>query len=208
MYQKTEKLDEKRKEMKISKMQLDEWLRLQVDKEEDREVMMKYTHEDEEKIKSLSLQLEKTNLQVMKLKTVMDSEVTHTQIAQLELTQSTDQFRKIHEERQELLAQWSSVLSKVQKKEDVIMESQETLLATQEVIRKKKELIGQKEEFINLQNEELKEKEKDIDEHEKELAKTRNLQLAETKELQEYEDQLYALKNEVYKSKYRRKLVE
>lgn len=75
MYKGTEKLDSLRAEMNISKKQLDEWLAIQTEKDQDNQAIMAYAEEDEAKIKTLNMQLEKANSEYNKLKSSMDAEV-------------------------------------------------------------------------------------------------------------------------------------
>ena len=60
---------------------------------------------DEAKMKDLSLQLEKMLAAVQKKRAELEDEVTETQAAQIELDKTAEDFRKLHKERGDLVAQ-------------------------------------------------------------------------------------------------------
>jgi UDP-glucose:O-linked fucose beta-1,3-glucosyltransferase len=62
----------------MEKDELDEWLRVQAEKEEDNLALTKYTKEDDMKIKELSLAIEKLMQEVNKKKSVLSTEVHFT----------------------------------------------------------------------------------------------------------------------------------
>jgi UDP-glucose:O-linked fucose beta-1,3-glucosyltransferase len=64
-----------RTELKFEKEELDEWLRVQAEKEEDNLALQKYSKEDESKIKELNLSIEKLMHEVNKKKALLSAEV-------------------------------------------------------------------------------------------------------------------------------------
>lgn len=64
-----------RTELKLGKEELDVWLHVQVEKEEDNIALLNYTKEDDAKIKELTLQIEKYMKDVQKKKNTLSSEV-------------------------------------------------------------------------------------------------------------------------------------
>ena len=64
-----------RTELKLGKEELDVWLHVQVEKEEDNIALLNYTKEDDAKIKELTLQIEKYMNDVQKKKSSLNSEV-------------------------------------------------------------------------------------------------------------------------------------
>lgn len=59
----------------MEKEELDEWIRVQAEKEEDNMALLKYTKEDNMKIKELSLGIEKLMQEVNKKKAILSAEV-------------------------------------------------------------------------------------------------------------------------------------
>jgi coiled-coil domain-containing protein 39 len=51
--------------------------------------------------------------------------VTETQVAQIELDKTTEAFKKLHMERQELIQQWENAIKTMQKRDQDITDAQE-----------------------------------------------------------------------------------
>lgn len=64
-----------RNKLKMGKEELDEWLKVQREKEEDNIVLEKYAKDDEHKIKELSLHMKSLVEQVQKKKGTLSQEV-------------------------------------------------------------------------------------------------------------------------------------
>ena len=75
IYQTSEQIDLKRSELKFSKEELEEWSKVQTEKEEDTMALLKYSKEDEIKIKQMSSSIEKMIIQVQKKKNALNAEV-------------------------------------------------------------------------------------------------------------------------------------
>lgn len=75
IYRGNEKIEAVRAEFKLESEELNEWLRVQQEKEEDNQALVKYTKEDDSKEKELSLAIEKLVTQVNKGKANLTAEV-------------------------------------------------------------------------------------------------------------------------------------
>lgn len=75
MYRGTEKVDVLRSEMNLTSNELKDWLSVQQEKEEDNMALQKYTHEDENKIKTLSIQIENQTIELIKQTSLLDMAV-------------------------------------------------------------------------------------------------------------------------------------
>lgn len=75
IYRGNEKIESVRSELKFEKEELDEWLRVQAEKDDDNLALLKYSKEDDIKIKELSLSIEKLIQEVNKKKAVLTTEV-------------------------------------------------------------------------------------------------------------------------------------
>ena len=82
--------------------------------------MIKYTKEDDSKEKELSLAIEKLVTQVNKSKANLTAEVTETQVAQIELENTTEAFKQLHQERQDLIHQWEEAVTTMAKRDEDI----------------------------------------------------------------------------------------
>ena len=84
-FKNSEKIDNIKAEMKMNEEQLQEWIKVQDEKEQDNMAIMKYSQEDESKIKSINLQIENMMTQVMKQSTLLDSTVSLEQHMKINL---------------------------------------------------------------------------------------------------------------------------
>lgn len=75
IYRGNEKIESIRSELKFEKEELDEWLRVQAEKDDDNLALLKYSKEDDMKIKELSLSIQKLMKEVNKKKAVLTVEV-------------------------------------------------------------------------------------------------------------------------------------
>ena len=97
---------------------------MQAEKEEDNFALLKYTKEDDMRIKELSLSTEKLTQEVNRKKAMLSAEVTETQVAQIELDKTTQAFKRLHMERQDLIDQWENAIKTMQKRDMDIQDSQ------------------------------------------------------------------------------------
>lgn len=66
-----------RNNVKIEKEELEEWLKVQQEKDDDNVVLQKYAKEDELKIKHMSMQIQKLTQDLQKKKHQLMQEVNH-----------------------------------------------------------------------------------------------------------------------------------
>lgn len=168
-----EKIEAVKVEFKLENEELNEWLRVQKEKEEDNLALVKYTKEDDSKTKELTLAIEKVLAEVNKAKANLNAEITETQLAQLELESSTAAFRDLHNERQDLITQWEEALATVQQRDKDIDAAQETYQSQKEDIRATQEKIKERESVYQEQLLINSEAEKNIGLTEKKIAKLR-----------------------------------
>ena len=61
-------------------------------------------------MKELNLAIEKMTKQVHTKKAALENEVTETQAAQIQLDKTAEDFRALHNERQDLVRQWEEAV--------------------------------------------------------------------------------------------------
>jgi UDP-glucose:O-linked fucose beta-1,3-glucosyltransferase len=127
IYRDNDRIDALRTELKLEQSELEEWIRVNNEKEEDNMALMKYTEEDSAKIKELSLQIEKLIQEVRKKKHQLSTEVTETQVSQIELDHTAEAFKALHKERQDVLSSWENVVDKMKKRDEDIQKQQDLL---------------------------------------------------------------------------------
>uniref|UniRef100_A0A673V4C8 Coiled-coil domain-containing protein 39 n=1 Tax=Suricata suricatta TaxID=37032 RepID=A0A673V4C8_SURSU len=117
IFKTTQKLDSLKCQMNWDQQALEAWLEESAHKDSDALTLQKYTQQDDNKIRALTLQLERLTLECHQKRKVLDNELTETLSAQLELDKAAQDFRKIHDERQELIKQWENTIEQMQKRD-------------------------------------------------------------------------------------------
>ncbi|KAJ3177443.1 Coiled-coil domain-containing protein 39 [Geranomyces variabilis] len=200
IYRGNERIDGIRADLKLEKSELDEWLRVQSEKEEDNMALLKYTKEDDQKIKELSLGIEKLMQEVNKKKAILSAEVTETQVTQIELDKTTEAFKQLHQERQELIQQWEQTIEGMRKKDLEIVDVQAAFEKTKDEIKDQQRVIDDKQRFLDQQNETNAETEKTIGLTERAVSKYRFDQNQANASLIQFQDELEVLRNTLNKT--------
>uniref|UniRef100_A0A667HCB6 Coiled-coil domain-containing protein 39 n=1 Tax=Lynx canadensis TaxID=61383 RepID=A0A667HCB6_LYNCA len=117
IFKTTQKLDSLKCQMNWDQQALEAWLEESAHKDSDALILQKYAQQDDNKIRALTLQLERLTLECHRKRKVLDNELTETLSAQLELDKAAQDFRKIHNERQELIKQWENTIEQMQKRD-------------------------------------------------------------------------------------------
>ncbi|KAI9358333.1 hypothetical protein DFJ73DRAFT_957800 [Zopfochytrium polystomum] len=199
IYRGNERIESIRAELKMEKEELDEWLRVQTEKEEDSFALMKYTKEDNMRIKELSLAIEKLTVEVNRKKASLSAEVTDTQVTQIELEKTTEAFRRLHAERHELIQQWENAIKTMQKRDEEILQHQEVYQKTKDEINAKQSVIAEKQAFLDQQKHDNVETEKRIATCDRHVSKYR-LELTEAQaNLTQFQNETDTLKSTVTK---------
>ncbi|KAI8910340.1 hypothetical protein EDD86DRAFT_265939 [Gorgonomyces haynaldii] len=173
IYRGNERIEVIRTELKLESDELNEWIRVQSEKEEDNRVLLKYSKEDEAKIKDLNHMIEKLMIEVNKRKAALNAEVTETQVAQIELDRTTEAFKQLHQERQDLINQWQEAVNSMQKRDEDIIHAQDALSQLKAHMQDTQNMIKEREETYNSQLTANKEVEKKITAEERLVAKFR-----------------------------------
>ncbi|KAI8919783.1 hypothetical protein BC831DRAFT_479983 [Entophlyctis helioformis] len=200
IYRGNERIEAIRTELKLENEELAEWLRVQAEKEEDNIALIKYSKEDEAKIKELNLSIEKFMQEVNKKKAILSAEVTETQVAQIELDKTTEAFKQLHQERQDLIDQWEAAINNMKKRDQDITSSQESYQLQKQEIRKTQETIKERQEFLNQQMAQNSDTEKNISICERNVCKFREQQTDAIGSLQQYRDEVEVLRSTLNKS--------
>lgn len=200
IYRGNEKIEAIRTELRLEKEELDEWLRVQSEKEEDNMALLKYSKEDDIKIKALSLQIEKLMQEVNKKKSNLSAEVTETQVAQMELEKTTESFKELHNERQELITNWENTIKSMQDSDKRILEIQEEYQKSKSEIREKQAIIDEKQAFLDQQLQNNVETEKKIGLFDRQVSKYKLEQTEENTSLIQFKDEVEVMKNTLSKT--------
>ncbi|XP_045395696.1 LOW QUALITY PROTEIN: coiled-coil domain-containing protein 39 [Lemur catta] len=148
IFKATQKLDGLKCQMNWDQQALEAWLEESAHKDSDALTLQKYAQQDDNKIRALTLQLERLTLECNQRRKLLDNELTETLSAQLELDKAAQDFRKIHDERQELIKQWENTIEQMQKRDQDIDNCALALAKTKQEIREKENLIKEKIKFL------------------------------------------------------------
>ncbi|KAG5461974.1 MAG: hypothetical protein BJ554DRAFT_5753 [Olpidium bornovanus] len=151
IYRTAEKIDSQRTELNLEKEELEEWLRVQSEKDEDNFALLKYTREDEARVKSLTLQIERLVQEVARKRNALSAEVTETQVSQVELDKTTAAFRALHAERQNLLASWEGAIRAMKERDADIEARRRERDALRGDVAAKQGLAAEKQAFLDSQ---------------------------------------------------------
>ncbi|KAJ4460139.1 putative flagella associated protein [Paratrimastix pyriformis] len=89
-------------------------------------VVERYARADEQKVRELALTQERLTKEVQEKKRALDTEVTETQAAQIELDKTAEDFKNLHRRREELIAQWEASLAAMRQRDAAIRANRET----------------------------------------------------------------------------------
>jgi Rad3-related DNA helicase len=71
-------------------------------------------------MKELGLAIEKLTKEVAAKKSAVENEVTETQAAQIQLDRAAEDFRQLHEERQQLIKQWDEAIEAMKRRDEAV----------------------------------------------------------------------------------------
>uniref|UniRef100_A0A2K6M075 Coiled-coil domain-containing protein 39 n=1 Tax=Rhinopithecus bieti TaxID=61621 RepID=A0A2K6M075_RHIBE len=148
IFKATQKLDGLKCQMNWDQQALEAWLEESARKDSDALTLQKYAQQDDNKIRALTLQLERLTLECNKKRKILDNELTETISAQLELDKAAQDFRKIHNERQELIKQWENTIEQMQKRDGDIDNCALELARIKQETREKEKLVKEKIKFL------------------------------------------------------------
>jgi chromosome segregation ATPase len=71
-------------------------------------------------VKELNLHIEKLSKEVAGAKRSLADEVTETQSKQIQLDKTAEDFRRLHQERQDLVRQWDEAMDAMRRRDEMI----------------------------------------------------------------------------------------
>lgn len=185
-----DELEKLRTDLNWNQEELEQWATAATKKEEESLALQKYSLSDELKLKELTLNIEDLTKISVERKAMLENEVTESKSNQVELDKLAERFKNRHEERRQLLQQWTDTIESMNERDEAINE-----LAVQYAGLTRKEegakiaLQTSRDQYQILQTEK-EDSQKDIDNKER-LLQTKRQDLSS---LQESEN---ALKDEI-----------
>ncbi|KAM6257893.1 coiled-coil domain-containing protein 39 [Porphyrio hochstetteri] len=193
----TKKLENLKQQMNCDEEVLESWIKESNRKDNDAITIQKYAQQDEGKLGVLSLQVEKLTVEANQKHRALDNEFTETTTAQIELDRTAEDFRRVHQERQEVIRQWENTTQQMQKRDQQIDQCALLIEEIKQEIREKEILLKEKTSFLVNETLNNTEYEKKIFSAEREATSLRNeYQTQDTCRIQ-LQDELDALKSTV-----------
>eukprot|EP00879_Flechtneria_rotunda_P003815 GHRR01004055.1.p1 GENE.GHRR01004055.1~~GHRR01004055.1.p1 ORF type:complete len:980 (+),score=386.14 GHRR01004055.1:396-3335(+) len=196
----SEKLDQFKLLMNWNQEELDQWAIAQRQKEEDNQALEKYRRQDEGKMKEVGLQVEKLTQQVAAQKDALESEITDTQAAQIQLDRAAQDFRQLHQERQELIRQWDEAREAMKHRDQAIQVMAAAYAERKVLLKQKQADLDAQAYFLAGEQANNHELEAQITYYERELGKAREQQASEATKLDELANQVDLLQNTLAKA--------
>lgn len=190
-----QQIDRIKQKMQWGEEQLREWLNAAQEREDDADVIMKYTQQDEAKIKELTLQLAKLTEGVQRDQALLDKEVTETHSHELGLDKVSIIFRQLHAEKRQLIDRWEQTLNEMQGRDEAIQGAAETFQKLKAEANERVKTI--KEEEALLEEEQLanEDERRKTDARERALDHAQQQKNALEEELQRFSNELDSLRN-------------
>lgn len=127
--------------------------------------------------------------------------MTETQLSQLELTRAAENFRKAHQERQDLLRQWEMAVQTMQKRDEEIAQAQQTYEKNYDEAQSKRKEIMHQKDMLEGQLEINEQTERKIELLERAVAKSKTAFTEAKADVDTFQDELSTLKMTLQKSK-------
>ncbi|XP_070609779.1 coiled-coil domain-containing protein 39 isoform X2 [Erythrolamprus reginae] len=144
----SQKLEVLRCQMNWDQQALEAWLEESAHKDNDALTIQKYAQQDDGKLRKLSLQIEIMTVNSNNKRRILDNELTETLAAQIELDKTADDFRRVHQERQDLIRQWENTIEQMQKRDQEIDSCALLLAQARRAIRAKESVLKDKVQFL------------------------------------------------------------
>ncbi|NXU59328.1 CCD39 protein, partial [Turnix velox] len=193
----TKKLEDLKQQLNCDEEVLENWIKESKRSDNDTMIIQKYAQQDEGKLAALTLQIEKLSMQAKQKRRALDNELTETISAQIELDKTAEDFRRVHQERQEVLRQWENAIQQMQKRDQQIDHCALLIAEIKQEIRNKETVLKEKTSFLANETVNNMEYEKKITSAEREAASLRNEYQAQETHRGQMQDELDALKSTV-----------
>ncbi len=136
---------------------LDEWSRHTAEFEDNIFALLKCHHDDEIKIKSLHLKLERLREVVGKRKAELDESSTMHRMSQVALDKTAEEYRQLHAERQAVVERWEAADRVVKVRDAELKQLFEKVNNAKEKARKKAAALEEQVSFLGTEQQNLDE---------------------------------------------------
>ncbi|NWV13690.1 CCD39 protein, partial [Ptilonorhynchus violaceus] len=191
----TKKLENLKQQMNCDEEALESWMKELNRTDNDAIAIQKYAQQDEGKLGALTLQIEKLTMQASQKRRALDNELTETITAQMELDRAAEDFRRVHQDRQEVIRQWENAIQQMQKRDQEIDHCALLIAEIKQEIRNKEIVLREKTSFLVNETVNNMEYERKISSAEREANSLRKEYQAQDAQRTQLQDELQALKS-------------
>jgi len=188
-------IDAVKQKMQWGEEQLQEWLAAAQEREDDADVIMKYTQQDEAKIKELTLQLAKLTEGAQRDQSLLDREVTETHSHELGLDKVSIIFRQLHAEKRQLIDRWEQTLNEMQGRDDSIQAAAEQFQKLKADANERAKTIKEQEALLEEEQLSNEDERRKTEGRERALDHAQQQKNSLDEELQRFSNELDSLRN-------------
>jgi UDP-glucose:O-linked fucose beta-1,3-glucosyltransferase len=190
-----QQIDGIKQKMKWGEKQLQEWLQAAQEREDDADVLQKYTLVDEAKVKELTLAIGKLTDGSQRDQALLDKEVTETHSHELGLDKVSIIFRQLHSEKRQLIDRWETTLNEMQGRDDAIQQAAETFQRLKADANERNKTIKEQEGLLTEEQTANEDEVRKTQMRERTLDHAQQNKHAVEEELQRFTNELDSLRN-------------
>jgi len=165
-----DQLEKMKLEINWNKEEKKQWIIAVQQKEEDRLTLKKYRRQDNQKIKELSLHLEKLTIEKNRKEYELEKEVTETQALQIEIDKTAEEFKKQHADRHALLAKWDEAIQNIAYRHELTLKITTDTVTIGMQMKNNKEILNDKKQQLHKERQTAKKYQDDNIALEREIA--------------------------------------
>lgn len=190
IFQSNIRMDELKAAMNFNEEELEQWDAARRQKEDDGGALARYFKADAANITHLQPQVEKLEAAIQLRRRELETEITETRAAQIELDKTAADFKILHEERHSLLQQWEDAVKAMHRRDAAIQAAADRYTEGKAWIEKRQKRLKARQEFLQAEVTSTRDLDSRILEEDRQLAKYREDHGELHRHLQNIDDEL------------------